>query len=100
MISHLGYAVSVHGIMGAIFGIIYSKLYGGIPGSDMKEGLTFGCIVLLFSNLYIAFYYIARGLVTGEEWSFYELITYIFVGLIAWIPFGIVLGALYERLKL
>lgn len=86
-------------LFGAIFGLVYSRFYKGIPGEGVKKGLTFGLIIGVLANLqYSMFNFLNGFLWTGEP----ELIAWAYVSgstflqaYLKWIPYGIVLGIAY-----
>ena len=99
MLYHLGYAIGYSGIFGAVFVIFYSRFYDAIPGKGVKKGLVFGSIMYLFSNLYLSSLELWYGLLTGVEQWFLLSAELAYVGFFALLPYGIVLGVLYERWK-
>ena len=80
-------------IWGGIFGIIYSKGYGLIPGEGLSKSFFFGMLVFLITNFRDASYYL-------PYWPLYNPLTFswIFIGVFMWIAYGLVLGFLYETL--
>jgi len=100
LIFHLGYAVGLHGLLGAIWGVIYSILYDGIPGKGIKKGFVYGCIVFFISDIYIASTNLSLGLLTWIEEYFIWTSQWAVGGAQLWIIYGIVLGALYKRWSL
>ncbi|WP_455276472.1 hypothetical protein [[Eubacterium] cellulosolvens] len=96
LLYHLGYSVPATAIFGAIFGIIYSALHKRIPYKNIVKGLIFGLIVFLFSNVYSAHSSILIWLLTAKGYNIAGDIGW-FTGILLWVIYGIVLGALYER---
>jgi hypothetical protein len=80
-----------HLILGFIFGIIFSKAYRVIPKKGVLKGFVFGLFGYLVCNLY----WVALFLPYGQLDIAATMVIY---GLIGWIPFGIVLGFVYEFL--
>ena len=78
-------------IMGFIFGLIYAWTYKVIPKKGIWKGLVFG----LFGFLIWHIRWVTLFLPYGQfSWAAEQIIN----GLIAWIPFGITLGVVYELL--
>jgi hypothetical protein len=97
------YSVSQLGltaIFGGIFGLIYSRFYNGIPGEGVKKGVVFGLIIGVLANIAGQATELLLGwLLTGVQEYFEYGIAWL-GGSLKWIFYGIVLGILYERLKL
>ena len=95
-VNQLGYTA----IFGGIFGLIYSRFYGGIPGEGVKKGLVFGLLIGVLANIVVAstLNLLAWSL-TGVEQYFIWGISFA-EGFLKWIWYGLVLGFVYERLKL
>jgi hypothetical protein len=79
-------------IFGVIWGIIYSKVYRAIPGKGILKGLLFG----VFGYLIWHIRWVTLFLVYGDMPMVGQQIIY---GFIVWIPFGIILGIVYEYLR-
>jgi hypothetical protein len=94
----LGYAVPSNAIWGGIFGTVYSRFYHRVPSKGVKKGFVWGCIIFLISNLWIASRHFVTWFFAGFEpnlmWS-YQWATSFSI----WLPYGIILGILYERWK-
>jgi len=99
IINHLGYSISAHGIFGGIFGIIYLKFYNRIPSKGVKKGLIFGSIIFLIANLTWASSNFISWLFIGIEQSFIWAYEFLTAGFFIWIPYGILLGVIYEKWK-
>jgi len=78
-------------VWGIIFGIIYFKTYRVIPGKGISKGLVYG----LFIILVLGIRFITHDLI---YWNPQHIISYIIYYPISCIPFGLVLGFLYEYL--
>jgi len=78
-------------VFGAIFGAIYQKLYDPIPGTGIRKGVYFGLMVYLIKDIAIAPYLAFIDMQTQLA------IDYVILGIIMWIPYGAVLGALYKK---
>ena len=100
LMGHLGYAIGANGIFGGILGIIYSKFYDAIPGRGVKKGFVFGLIKFFIFNIFVSSSLILVGLLTGVEQYFVNAHGWFTGGIQIWLTYGIVLGLLYERLKL
>ena len=86
----------IHAIFGGIFGLVYSRFYDGIPSKGVKKGLIFGLLIGMLVNLVFFSSTILHHLLEVKlliNWTWIE-------GFLKWIPYGIVLGFVYERLKL
>jgi hypothetical protein len=96
---HLGYAMPANGIYGGIFAIIYSMFYDRVPGKGVKKSFVFGLMMFFISNIWIAsdsfLLWLFTRIETLFEWSY----SWSIEGSTIWIPYGIVLGLLYERWK-
>lgn len=99
LISHLAYAIGQNGVFGAIFGIMYSKFHRGVPGKGLAKGLVFGLIVYLFTNINAASINFVVWLFTSSEYHLATITSWVVTGFFVWIPYGVVLEALYERWK-
>jgi hypothetical protein len=91
-----GYAA----IFGGIFGLIYSRFYGGIPGKGVMKGFVFGLLIVVLVHIVVGsteplLAWTLSGVQEYFEWSILWAETSL-----KWIPYGIVLGFFYERLKL
>ena len=76
-VSQLG----IHSIFGGIFGLMYQKLYGGIPSKGVKKGLVFGLMIGVLANLqYSMFFFLNWFLLTGEP----ELLEFFYVSGFGW----------------
>jgi hypothetical protein len=95
---HLSYEMGQAGIFGALFGILYVRFYNAVPGKGVKKSLFFGSIIFLFSSFWWTSSNILCWLLTGNElflwWSFVY-----FLPIVTWIPYGVLLGLVYERWK-
>ena len=98
IIAHFGYAIGATAIFGGIFGAIYSKFYHGIPGKGVKNGFVFGLLIYLLSNVYQSSRELINWLLTWEDIYFKWIFSW-GLALYVWIPYGVVLGFLYERWK-
>jgi hypothetical protein len=78
-------------IIGFIFGTIYFWAYGVIPKKGIMKGFVFGLFGYLVSRLYWVVLFLSYGQLDAVA-------TTIFYGFFGWIPFGIVLGLVYEFL--
>lgn len=96
---HLGYAIPANGVYGGTFGIIYSKFYDGVPSKGVKKGFVFGLIIFFISNIFIASGNLLSWLLTGVEQYFLWSYSWAMGGFTIWLPYGVVLGLLYERWK-
>jgi len=91
--THVFFEIMLNGSFGAIFGVIYSKLYDSLPGEGISKGFVYGLILFLASNFYAGVLYLERygyiviDLVIGTWW----------MGFFCLVSYGIVLGALYKR---
>ena len=98
-LDYLVFQLGIHSIFGGIFGLMYSKFYVGIPGKGVKKGLVFALILGLLSSIFPTtdrfYYYLITGLEIYRIWGLGWL-----QASLKWIPYGIVLGFVYERLKL
>jgi len=97
IIFHLLTEISITGIFGAIFGIIYSKFHDRIPGKRIKKGLVFGLLIYLLSNIFIASHFVLYGIFTSDESYFLWAGQWAYPGFVTLVPYGIVLGALYKK---
>ncbi|WP_455277430.1 hypothetical protein [[Eubacterium] cellulosolvens] len=93
---HLGYSIPSNGMWGSIYGIVYSRFYDRVPGKAVKKGFVWGCIIFFISNIWITSYFFTIWSFTGFEqnlsWAYGWVMSFSI-----WIPYGIVLGVLYER---
>ena len=94
------YQIGYVAIFGGISGIFYSTFYNKIPGKGVKKGLIFGCIIGLFSNIWYAFGDILTWSFTGIEYYFTLSYAWTWGFVFIWLPYGLVLGPVYERLNL
>jgi hypothetical protein len=96
LVNQLGYTA----IFGGIFGLIYSRFYGKIPGGGVKKGLVFGLLIGVLANIAVPTTepLLAWSLAGVEE--YFEIGIAWAEGFLKWIPYGLVLGFAYERLKL
>jgi hypothetical protein len=80
-------------IWGAIFGMIFAKVYNLVPGKGVSKGLIFSLLVWVLIGIYpVTFYLLVYDpplttMATG--WAM--------VGFIIRIFYGLVLGALYKK---
>jgi hypothetical protein len=89
----------MHGIFGCIFGVLYSKVfYNAIPSKGFKKGLVYGLLIGMWANLFTASNELLRWSLTGLD--VYLIGVNWIEGFLKWIPYGFVLGIVYERLKL
>jgi len=84
--------MAVNLIFGVIWGLIYSRVYRAIPGKGILKGLLFG----VFGYLLWQIRWVTLFLVYGDMASVGQFIIY---GFLVWIPFGIILGIVYEYLR-
>jgi hypothetical protein len=83
--------IFVNLVWGAIFGMIFAKVYNIIPGRKISKGLCYSFMIFLFSTFLASVYWIAWG------WTMVGLYS-IFVGICStWLAYGIVLGYLYRK---
>ncbi|WP_455278409.1 hypothetical protein [[Eubacterium] cellulosolvens] len=98
LIAILGFGIPSNGIWGGIYGIIFSIFYNRVPGSGVKKGFFWGCIIGFISDLWIAFGNFLLFLMTGTAqffiWGYGWCEAFII-----WASYGVVLGMLYERWK-
>ena len=98
-IDYMVYHVGIVGIFGGIFGLVYSKFYAGIPGKGVIKGLVFGLMMGILANIGYSTEQFLIWSLTGIELAFQLGVGWI-IGFQKWIVYCIVLGVLYERLKL
>jgi hypothetical protein len=100
-IDYFVFQFGFHAVFGANFGLVYSRFYKRIPGEGVMKGLVFGLMVGMLANLhYSSFWFLNWFLLAGEvEWLYPFGIGWL-EGFLKWIPYGIVLGIVYDRLKL
>jgi hypothetical protein len=98
MLFHLAYEMGQAGISGALVGILYARFYDAVPGKGVKKSLVFGSIIFLFSSLWWTSADILDWLLTWTELYFWWAFVY-FLAIFVWIPYGVVLGLVYERWK-
>ena len=79
-------------IWGAICGIIFSRVYGLIPGKAMLKGFSFGLLLFIITPFRQATWWMAYG-------YFLDVTGNIFSGFFKWIIYGLILGILYEFLR-
>ncbi|KXA97994.1 hypothetical protein AKJ40_04995 [candidate division MSBL1 archaeon SCGC-AAA259M10] len=79
-------------ISGIIYGAIYSLFYESIPGEPLRKGVYWGLIVWVIKDISAGMFMVSFGA------SFLAL-TFIITGLPMWIVFGVILGAIYERIS-
>ena len=99
VINYLIYQVGYEGIFGGIFGIFYSIFYNRIPGKGVKKGLIFGCMVAFLSNIWMSSNFYLSWLFTSVDSHYATAFAFVW-GCIIWVVYGLMLGPLYERLKL
>jgi hypothetical protein len=79
---------------GILFGIVYSTLYNGIPGTNINKGLNYGVILWLVGTVPgMAVTYLMMAVPTPIVAS------WLFGGLIDVLVMGAVLAYVYERMK-
>jgi len=78
-------------IWGVIGGVIYSKASRVIPGNALSKGLVYGLVGYLIYNIYFAIIFTPFLLLD-------VVATHVIYGLSIWIPYGLVLGIIYEFL--
>ena len=79
-------------IWGAIFGAIYSRTYKVIPGKGILKGLVLGLFGYLVFNIYFATIFL--------PFLFLEAVAGLVIrGILDWITYGLVLGILFEFLR-
>ena len=100
MLDFFVYQFGYTAIFGGIFGLIYSRFYGGIPGEGVKKGLVFGLLIGVLTNIAVASTeaLLAWSLTGDQEYLGWAVLWA--EGSLKWIPYGIVLGFVYERLRL
>jgi len=96
---HLGYEIGQVGISGALFGILYARFYNAIPSKGVKKSLFFGSIIFLFTSFWWTSANILSWLLTWAEQFLWLSISMAFIAIVIWIPYGLVLGLVYERWK-
>ena len=94
---HLGYEIGHIGILGAMCGLVYSRFHDAIPGKKLSKGLVFGGILYLIVNARVAAYWSAYGWTASADGLFYSGLAHFCIGIIWSIPYGLVLGALFEK---
>ena len=77
-------------ILGAIFGVIYARVYDLMPGKGIVKGLIAGSAIWLIKD-------IATGAYLGAERAPVSVFAIIWVGFFIWIIYGLVIGALYKK---
>jgi len=100
-INYLIFQIGVAGILGGVFGVVYSRFYRGIRGEDVKKSLLFGLIIAMLANVVISTDRLLHFLLLeGEHGQLLsEGVGWLLTSL-KWILYGFVLGIVYERLKL
>jgi len=78
-------------VFGIIFGILYSKAYRVISGNAIRKGLIFALFLLIM--------YTGRFATINAAYGRFAFITVMIIWCLGWIPFGIILGSLYESLR-
>jgi len=99
IISVLGYSIGHQGIYGGIFGIIYFKFYNRIPGKGIEKGIVYGLIIGALTDIAYGTALLLIWVYAGIGQYFNESLGWIISAFYQWLPYGIVLGVLYERLK-
>jgi hypothetical protein len=95
----LGYSIPAQGICGSIYGIVYSRFYDRVPGKGIKKSFVWGCIIAFISDILISFNHLLALQFTGLDLHFINTYSWIEAGIVIWLPYGIFLGIIYERLK-
>jgi len=79
---------------GILFGLVYSVLYNGIPGTKINKGLNYGVILWLVGIVPgMAITYLMMAVPTPI------IASWLFGGLIDMLVLGAVLAYVYERVK-
>lgn len=89
-LSQSGSHIMINLFWGAIFGIIFTKVYNVVPGKGVIRSLCYSMILLLLGTFLTSMHWVGWGFAPLAEWAF-------FVGFLQASIFGIVLGLLYRK---
>ena len=84
------YTIILTTIYGAIFGILYAKMYKTIPGEGILKGVTAGLLIWFIKD-------ITTGIDLGLEREPISIIAMLWVGFFTWIVHGLIIGKLYKK---
>jgi hypothetical protein len=95
ILSQLSVHLGVHAIYGGVFGAIFVCVYDMVPKKGLSKAIVYGLIAFLVTDVHFAFRYILYALTVWPE-ILGENIGTLYIGFVAFLVFGIVLGYLYK----
>ena len=98
IIFQLSTHVGVHSIYGMIFGAIFTIVYSLVPKKGISKGIIYGLIAYLITDVHFGVRAIIYGITTIPG-LVHEGFATIYIGFIAFLVFGIVIGYLYKPTK-
>ena len=87
----LVFSIVTHDVFwGIVLGLLYSKVYGIVPGEGIMKGLTYAMVIYLIANIRTAHIIGSFGQMLWPK-------VFIWSGIAYFIPYGLVLGYLYKK---
>ena len=96
ILSQLSVHLGIHAIYGGIFGAIFVYVYDLVPRKGISKAIVYGLIAYLVMDVHFAFRYILYAITIMPEILGENLGT-LYIGFVAFLVFGIVLGLLYRK---